>query len=146
MATGDRVDPYLQFNYLVEIDGVTRAGFTEVGGLTTEQEIIDYREGSDLPFMKRLPGLQTFTPLMLKRGWTDDEELWLWRKTTLDGQTERRSGSVVLLDEARNPVLRWNFSEGWVSKWEGPALNATTNEAAIESIEIVYEQLVLEVA
>jgi phage tail-like protein len=146
MATGDRVDPYMQYNFLVEIDGVARAGFTEVGGLTTEQEIIEYREGSDPPFMKKIPGLQKYTPATLKRGWTQDEDFWLWRKTTLDGQTERRAGSIVLLDEGRSPVLRWNFTEGWISKWEGPALNSTTNEAAIESIEICYEQLVMEVA
>lgn len=146
MATGDRVDPFLQYNFLVEIDGITRAGFTEVGGLTTEQEVVEFREGSDPPYLRKLPGLQKYPALSLKRGWTQDEEFWLWRKTTLDGRTERRSGSVILMDEGRNPVMRWNFSEGWVSKWEGPALNASTNEAAIETVEISYEQLVLEVA
>jgi phage tail-like protein len=146
VATGERLDPYMQFNFLVQIDGVVRAGFTEVGGLTTEQEIVEYREGSDPPFMKKIPGLQSYTPLSLKRGWTQDQDFWLWRKTTLDGQTERRAGSIVLLDEARAPVIRWNFTEGWISKWEGPALNSTTNEAAIESVEITYEQLVMEIA
>lgn len=145
MATGDRVDPYMQYNFLVEIDGVVRAAFTEVGGLTQEQEIVEYREGSDAPYMKKIPGLQKYTPLSLKRGWTQDEDFWLWRKTTLDGQTERRAGSVVLLDEGRNAVLRWNFTEGWISKWEGPTLNSTTNEAAIENVEICYEQMVMEV-
>jgi phage tail-like protein len=79
--------------------------------------------------------------ISLKRGFTQDFDLWNWRKTTLDGATERRAGTIVLLDEARQPVLRWNFKEGWISKWEGPALNATTNEAAIESLEIAHEGL-----
>src|SRR5690606_6583164 len=141
MATGDRVDPYAQFNFLVEIDGVARAGFTEVGGLTTEQDIIEYREGSSAPTVSKLPGLSKFMNITLKRGFTQDFDLWNWRKTTLDGATERRSGSIVLLDEGRQPVLRWNFREGWICKWEGPALNATTNEAAIESLEICHEGL-----
>ena len=33
MATGTRVDPYRGFNFLVEIDGITQAGFQEVSGL-----------------------------------------------------------------------------------------------------------------
>ncbi len=142
MATG-RVDPYAQYNFLVEIDGVTRAGFTEVGGLTTEQDAIDYRDGNETATVRKLPGLRKYSNITLKRGFTQDKELWQWRKTTIDGLTERRSGSIVLLDEARNEVLRWNFSEGWIIKWEGPALKATANEIAIESLEIVHEGLEL---
>ena len=62
----------------------------------------------------------------------------------IDGKTERQSGTIVLLDEARKPALRWNFREGWPSKWEGPALNAKTNEVAIETLEIAHEGLELE--
>jgi phage tail-like protein len=138
-----RNDPYAQYNFLVEIDGVTRAGFNEVGGLTTEQDVIEYREGNESATVRKLPGLRKYSNITLKRGFTQDKELWLWRKTTIDGETERRSGSIVLLDEAREEVLRWNFVEGWLNKWEGPALNATTNEAAIESLEIVHEGLEL---
>ena len=143
MATGDRLDPYAQYNFLIEIDGVARAGFTECGGLSTEQDIIKYREGSETATVRKLPGLRTYANITLKRGFTQDKELWQWRKTTIDGVTERRSGSIVLLDESRQEVLRWNFVEGWVSKWEGPALNSTTNEAAIESLEICHEGLEL---
>jgi phage tail-like protein len=143
MATGDRIDPFGQYNFLVEIDGVTRAGFTEVGGLTTDQDVIEYREGSESATVRKLPGLRKFSNITLKRGFMRDRELFLWRKTVMDGVTERRSGAIVLLDEARQEVLRWNFTNGWISKWEGPALNAKTNEVAIESIEIVHEGLEL---
>ena len=93
--------------------------------------------------MRKLPGLRKYGNITLKRGFTQDKELWQWRKTTIDGLTERRSGSIILLDESREEVLRWNFVAGWVSKWEGPALNAATNEAAIESLEIAHEGLEL---
>lgn len=144
MATGDRIDPLAQYNYLVEIDGVTRAGFTEVAGLTTEQDIIEYREGSETATVRKLPGLRKYSNITLKRGFAPDTELWDWRKTTIDGTTERRSGSIVLLDEARAEVLRWNFREGWICKWEGPTLNSTSNEVAIESLEICVEDIELE--
>src|SRR5690606_29686187 len=120
MATGDRLDPFAQFNFLVEIDGVTRAGFTECSGLTTEQDVIEYREGSETQRVRKLPGLRKYSNIVLKRGLTKDTELWEWRRATIDGATERRNGSIVLLDESRQAALRWNFYAGWVSKYEGP--------------------------
>lgn len=141
----ERNDPFAQYNFYIEIDGLSVAGFTEVGGLTTESDVFEYREGSDANTVRKLPGLRKYTPISLKRGFTTNSELWDWRKTTIDGNTERKSGAIILLNEARAEVMRWNFVEGWLSKWEGPGLNATTNEAAIESIEIVHEGLELEI-
>ena len=46
-----------------------------------------------------------------------------------------------MLNEAREPAIRWEFFEAWPNKYEGPALNATANEVAIESIEIALEDL-----
>ncbi len=142
--TGSRNDPYSAFNFLVEIDGVTVAGFSECSGLTTETDVIEYRNGDEDITVRKLPGLKKFTNITLKRGFTDSKELWEWRKKVLDGQTERQSGSIVLLNEAREPALRWNFREGWPSKWEGPTLNAKNNEVAIETLEIAVESLELE--
>lgn len=138
-----RNDPYSKFNFLIEIDGESVGGFTEVSGLTAESDVIEYREGSDPARMRKLPALWKFSNITLKRGYTQSRALWDWRKTTLDGMTQRKQGAIVMLDEAREPVLRWEFSEGWISKYEGPALNATANEAAIESIEIAIEHLQL---
>lgn len=138
-----RNDPFGQYNFLIELDGVTSAGFTEVTGLNTESDIMEYREGNFVGGAHKLPGLIKFGQLTLKRGYTLNQDLWLWRKTTLEGVTERRNGAIVLLDEARVPRLRWEFFEAWVSKYEGPALNATTSEAAIESIELAFENLQL---
>jgi len=143
MATGDRLDPFAQFNFLVEIDGVTRAGFTEASGLTTEQDVIEYREGNEVARARKLPGLTKYSNITLKRGLVGDTELWTWRKTTLDGQTERRAGAIVLMDEGRQEVMRWNFADGWVCKWEGPTLNSKANEVALETLEICHEGLEL---
>ena len=138
-----RNDPYAQYNFILEIEGTTVAGFAEVGGLSMEQDIIEYREGSDTATVRKLPGLRKYGNISLKRGYTQNRELWDWRKTTIDGLTERESGAVILRDEAGEPALRWEFREGWVSKYEGPALKSTANEAAMESIEIAVEDVAL---
>lgn len=143
-ATGSRNDPYSSFNFLVEIDGVTVAGFSEASGLTTETDPIEYRNGDEDITVRKLPGLRKYTNISLKRGFTDAKELWEWRKKVMDGKTERQPGAIVLLNEAREEALRYTFREGWPCKWEGPSLNAKNNEVAIETLEICHEGLVLE--
>jgi phage tail-like protein len=144
MPQGARNDPYGQFNFTIEIDGVTRAGFSEVSGLTTDTNVIEYREGDEKHgTVRKLPGLMKYNNIVLKRGWTQDKALWEWRKKVIDGTTQRTSGTITLLNEGRQPALRWNFREGWPAKWEGPALNGKTSEAAIETLEIAHEGLEL---
>jgi phage tail-like protein len=140
MPAGDRTDPFRAYNFLIEIDGITRAGFRECSGLDTTQDPIDYREGNDKArTARKLPGLVKYSNIVLKRGITDDAELWEWRKKAIDGKIERKNGSIVLLDDTGETKLRWNFREGWPTKWTGPTFNATGNEVAIETLEIVHE-------
>jgi phage tail-like protein len=140
MAT--RVDPYRGFNFLVEIDGITQAGFQECSGLDSQTANIDYREGGEALHVRKLPGLNSFSPISLKRGITDSAELWKWRLTVVDGKVERRNGSIVLLDETGTEKIRWNFTNAWASKWMGPPLNSTGNSVAVETLEITHEELV----
>lgn len=139
MATGDRVDPYRGYNFLVEIDGITRAGFREASGLDSAQDPIEYREGNQELTARKLPGLNKYSNISLKWGTTDDAEFWEWRKKAVDGTVERKNGSVVLCNDAGEEKLRWNFKEAWPTKWTGPSLNATGNEVAIEQIDIAHE-------
>ena len=139
-----RKDPYAAFNFLVEIDNVTVAGFSECSGINTETDAIEYRTGDTDITVTKLPGLKKFGNITLKRGFTAGKELWEWRKKVLDGKTERQSGSIVLQNEARQEALRWTFREGWPRKWEGPTFNAKTNEVAIETLEIVCEGITWE--
>jgi len=142
MAVGDRNDPYGGYNFLVEIDGITRAGFRECSGLDTSQDAGEYREGTDPLTVRKLPGLIKYSNISLKRGIADDAELWQWRKTVMDGKVERKNMSIVLMDDAREEKLRWNLKNCWPTKWEGPSLNATSSDVAVESLEIAHEGLV----
>jgi phage tail-like protein len=141
MPIGIRVDPYRGFNFLVEIDGITQAGFQEVSGLDASTAAVDYREGTDPNHARKLTGLTTYSAVTLKRGITDSEELWKWMKTAIDGKPQRKNGSIVLRDDSGAEKVRWNFSEAWPSKWTGPALNASTAAVAVETLEITHEEL-----
>jgi phage tail-like protein len=143
VAAGDRIDPYRSYNFLVEIDGITRAGFRDCAGLDSSSAVIDYREGDDRSLTTRkLPGMVTYSPVTLSRGITDDADLWTWRDQAAQGRVVRRNGSIVLLDDTGAEKLRWNFREGWPSRWTGPSFNATGGDIAIEQLEIAHEGLV----
>jgi phage tail-like protein len=140
MAVG-RVDPYRGFNFLVEIDGITQAGFQEVSGLDASTDAVDYREGSDPNHVRKLTGMNKYSAITLKRGVTDSDELWRWRKAVIDGRTERKNGSIILLDESGVEKIRWNFANAWPSKWTGPSFNATSTAVAVETLEITHEEV-----
>jgi phage tail-like protein len=145
MATGERVDPYRGFNFRVEIDNAQVAGFREASGLSFTTDSVDYREGTDVPLhVRKLTGLRKYANISLKRGITQDKALWDWYKNVVNGVEDRRGGAIILQDEQHQPVLRWNFENGWISKWEGPAVNATGNDVALETIEITVESVELQ--
>ena len=140
MPVGNRQDPYRAYNFLVEIDGITRAGFRECSGLDSGQDPIEYREGNEKPLTARkLPGLVKYSNITLKWGVTDDADLWEWRKKAAEGKVERKNGSIVLLDDTGDEKMRWNFHDGWLTKWTGASFNATGNDVAIETLEIAHE-------
>jgi phage tail-like protein len=139
-----RVDPYRGYNFRVEIDNTNVASFRECSGLTLNTDAVDYREGTDAPLsVRKLTGLRKYTNITLKRGYTKNHDLWKWYKNVVNGVSDRRSGAIVLQDEQHNDVLRWNFVNAWICKWEGPTMNATSNDVSIETIEICPEQVAL---
>ncbi len=139
MPSTGRQDPYRGYNFLIEIDGITQAGFMECSGLESETDIIDYREGNDPNTVRQLPGLTVYTNIVLSRGMTDSKELYDWRKSVIDGDVARKRVSIILLDDKHKEVARWSFSEGWPSRWAGPELDALASEVAIEELEICHE-------
>jgi len=143
MPTGERVDPYRNFNFLVEIDGITQAGFQECSGFGSDIDVTEYREGGYAPehghTVRKLPGLTKYSNISLKWGLTDSKELYDWHRDVSKGKVERKNGSIVLLDLEGNEKVRWNFFSGWPSKWDGPDFNAKASDVAIETLEIVHE-------
>ena len=136
-------NPYSAFNFIVEVDGAEIAAFQEVSGLDSENTPIEYREGADTFLTPRKqPGLMKYGNITLKRGITQNPELVTWLVATESGDVERRTVSIVLLDELRQEAVRWNLREAWASKWMGPDLKANASEMAIETLEITHEGLV----
>lgn len=137
----DRVDPLRNYNFKIEIDGITAAGFAEVtiGGATNTP--LEYREGTDIPTVRKLPGMIKYDNIVLKWGLTTSTELYDWYGDVAKGKVQRKNGSIVLNDVDGTEKVRWNFFRGWPTSWKGPELNAKGTDAAIASLEIAHEGL-----
>lgn len=139
--TGQRVDPYANFSFLVEIDGIVRAGFREASGLDSTIDVHEFREGGDNTTSRKLPMKTKFSSIVLKWGLTDDMELYNWHRQAVLGNTQRKNGSIIVLDRQGNQKVRWNFFNAWPTKYDSSGLNAESNDVAIESVELAHEGL-----
>jgi phage tail-like protein len=137
-----RVDPYKNSRFLVEIDGIVQAGFSDCTGLGSHVEPVEYREGGDPNTVRKLPGKVTYPDITLKWGITNSRELYDWHFAAVSGQIQRKNGSVILLDDTGAEQVRWNFFNAWPSKWDGSALSAKGNDVAIDSLTVSCERVV----
>jgi phage tail-like protein len=134
--------PLPAFHFIVEWGGI-RVGFSEVSGLTQEVQPIEYRDGMSPTFSTiKMPGLKKFSNVTLKRGIIKhDNDFAKWLSTVKLNKVERRDIVVSLLDEEHVPVMVWKINSAFPVKVEGPALKASGNEVATESIELAHEGL-----
>ena len=135
-------DPYLSFNFLVELDGLTVGGFSEVSGLQIETEVREYREGGENNYIHKLSGPVRYTQnIILKHGLTEDGILWDWYESNRRGIVTRKNGSIVLMDKTFMEVSRYNFYEAFPVRWIGPELNAMQPLVGIETLELAHHGL-----
>jgi phage tail-like protein len=137
-----RQDPYRNFNFVVEIGGITQAGFSDCTGFGASTDPIEYREGGENTHVRKLPGMTKFTNITLKWGLTDSHELWDWYHDLVQGRVRRLNGSIIVRDlDGVTEKVRWNFFDAWPTKWDGPDFTAKGNDVAIETLELAAERI-----
>ncbi len=138
---GGYVEPYRGFNFKLEVQGLTEAHFVECDGLGVKVHVISYREGGN-QITHQIPGPVEYNGITLRYGLTQSTELWDWLQTVVQGNTQRKNVSVVMLEaDGMAEALRWNLIDAWPSEWQGASLDASGRELAIESMTLVFEGL-----
>ena len=134
--------PLPKFHFLVQWGGV-RIGFTEVTGLDTQVEVIEYREGSSPEYHKtKMPGIAKYSNIVLKRGTIQgDSDFYKWMNTINLTVVERRDITISLLNETHAPVMTWKAKNSFPVKIQASDLKSDGNEVAIETLEIAHEGL-----
>lgn len=139
-----RIDPLRNFRFRLEIDGIAQAGFSEVLIAETTIDVVDFRLGTDPPYVRKLSGLTKFGNVTLKWGMTfggSALDLFKWHDEVSAGQIKdrRKKVAIVVQDEAGGDAARFVITDAWPVKYDPSDLNAKGNEVVIELLELANE-------
>ncbi|ADV68661.1 phage tail protein [Deinococcus maricopensis] len=143
MTATPRKDPLVAAYFSVEFQGKVVGAFRECTGLGSESQVVEYKatDAQGRPVMIREPGTMKYNDIVLKRGITNDMDMWTWRRDVEEGKIDdaRKSGTITLHNQKGEPVARWEFTRAWPSKLNGPTYDAKSNEVAVEELTITHE-------
>ena len=143
MAT--RVDPVRNFRFQLQIDNITRAGFSEVAIADTTIDVVEYREGNEPQHVRKLSGLTKYGNVTLKAGVTSGAnslELFKWHNDISVGLISQRRKNIAISvhdESGKTEVARFTITDAWPIKYHSGDLNAKGNEVVIELLELANE-------
>ena len=141
----DAVWPLPKFYFEVSWDDTT-ISFQEVSGLDAESTPIEYRHGDSGTWSPiKMPGLKKYGNVTMKRGvFVSDNSYFDWFSEIKLNTIARKTVTVHLLDESGSPTMKWTLNNAFPTKVTSTDMKSDGNEAAIDSLEIAYETLVIE--
>ncbi len=137
--------PLPSFYFKVSVDGIGDISCSEVSGLETEFDVIEYRAGDSPVFTKlKMPGLRKTSDVTLKKGmFKDDKAMWDWLNQVTLNIIERKTVTISLLDESGSPVKTWQLTNAWPKKITIEGFKSDGNTAAIETLILAHEGVTL---
>ncbi len=138
----DIEDPILTFHFALEMGGQIAGLFSHVGGLSSENEVVEHKvikDGKEM--IQIIPGRLKWTPITLKRGITSALDIWDWRQKVVDGKIgeARKACSIIAYSTDGQAVARWDLTNAWPSKVTGPEFDSTSGNIIFEELTIVFE-------
>lgn len=141
-ASSTWVDPFGVFNFKVMISGMTVGHFTECSAPEAVIDTVEYREAGQSQVVHHIPTITTYGEITLRQGLTRSTDLWDWFMATVSGDIQRRSVSIVLLDQrGTTPVTQWDLFYALVVRCRGAVLRATDRQVYIEEFGLKYESI-----
>jgi phage tail-like protein len=136
-------EPALTLTYKCTIDGIISLGtWSKIEGLSFSYQVTPYREGGMNTHMRNIIGPVTYEKLRMSRAVDSDSELiYIWLTANLI-KVVPQTMSITALDSAGNEVTTWNLAGVVPVKWTGPSLDVNGNQVAMETLELVYDELI----
>jgi phage tail-like protein len=142
--------PLPVYNYKVEIAGQT-IGFSEVTGLSIGYETATYVEsGTGLgPRRMYMPSQRKSATITLKKGLVTGVSvpvLFDWINSIQLNRVDKKDIYVRLCDENGAAVVSWKVINAFPTKLDAPGFTANSNDAAVESMELMADGVTIEEA
>jgi phage tail-like protein len=146
MATGDTLATH---RFGVQLGGVTVESVKEITDLVVEQDVVENMQVSPQGKLinTKQPGAHKGGEVTITRGLDPSPAFTDWlNKTIGDGDVDsaRENLTIEIMDPKGSTVRRMQLFNAWVSKWNGPSLNATQSAGAEEKATITFERIEIE--
>lgn len=133
-------DPVSEMRFRVRCGSIEIGRFREFTGMGAEWETKDYPEGGLNTHVHKLPTRVKYTNVVLKKGITHESALLDWFARTQSGFASNfQELTVELMGPGGVTVRSWQFADAYPVKWTGPNLNASSNQIATETLEMVHK-------
>ena len=139
------------YNYRVDINGES-ISFSEVSGMELAFESITYKEsfstsGKAGPNIMYMPGQIQPVNISLKKGYVKGKSIpvfYEWINGIELNRVDKRDIVVHLLDETGSTVVSWKVIDAFPTKLSAPSFDTSSNEVAIESMELMAFRVTME--
>jgi phage tail-like protein len=130
--------------FRLTLGGKESAGvFKEASGFDSEIEVIEHKfvDEQGRPSVRKVAGGHKWSNITLKRGVDESQDIWKWHDTAMkEGADKARvDGKIELLDISGSPIATYQFKQGWPIKYVAATLDASTNNVALEELQICHE-------
>ena len=117
--------------------------FKEASGFDSETDVIEHKatDANGRSFLRKVDGGVKFSNITLKRGVDESLDIWKWRDTVIKqgADAARVDGKIELLDVTGSAIATYQFKQGWPIKYVAATLDASTNNVALEEVQIAHE-------
>ncbi len=133
------------FLFLFEIEDVNHsdrkvvAGFNSISGGGVKLEKRDVTHGDD-PYKRHMPGAIEYENISLSRGMTQNKDLFDWYKNIIDGKDDRRSGSIIILENDYEEGRRFDFFGAYPCSYAGFEMSSDGSAMSLEKFELAVER------
>lgn len=137
-------DPVGSYYFALEINSTEVAHFREFSGLKTSSTPFEIEEGGLNGHTHKRPGQSRYENIVLRYATNTSLSMWEWREKYLQDDFDKLSedsGAVIVYNNDREEVRRYSFTRAWPVSWEGPDLDASSSDVAVESVEIAFDGL-----
>jgi phage tail-like protein len=125
--------------FSITIDGVEVAQFSELTGITTEIEAVEFsgRTPQKAPARRKPP------TVTLKRGMNKDMGIFAWHQSVVEGQiaAARKSCTLTMYDTAGTATAKYYLENAWPTKVEIGTVKAGSSEVLYETVTLTCENI-----
>lgn len=136
------------YRFLVNVDDIYFALFSEVTLPTLTTQTDDVIEGGQNHYIHKLPSRVDAGTISLKKGMSTTMDMLDWYMDVFNGnwQNARRSVMIVVFNTMRTPILFVYLANAYPVKWTGPTLKTDGAEVALDEVELAFTEIQVQYA